>query len=307
MIDINLQQLIAQTGVERAAVVTLAPVDDQASHLYEQWLEGGHHASMDYLERYADIRRDPRLLLPGAKSMICCALPYLHSPQQRPTLNIARYALGRDYHKVVRQRLEIVASRLRAEIGGETRVCVDTAPLRERYWAQRSGLGFIGLNNHLIVPGIGSYLFLGEILTTAELTPQAPYSQQQLRQLALDCHSCSKPCLRACPAKALNGVGGCNSERCLSYLTIEHRGPFSDESASLHGHFYGCDACQQACPHNSNPMLTTIADFAPRPEIMVLTAESILEMTDQQIDTLLQGSAMRRARPEGLRRNARSL
>ncbi len=161
-------RLLRSVGVYRHGIASLRQVDDQALRQYTDWLSRGMHAGMDYLERYPDIRRDPRMLLDGATTVISCAFPYF-TPISRThgTANIALYALGTDYHEVVRNRLEQAAEAIRDTFGGQTRVCVDTAPLRERYWALHSGLGFIGTNNHLIIPGAGSYFFLGEILTTA--------------------------------------------------------------------------------------------------------------------------------------------
>ncbi len=168
-------RLLRSVGVYRHGIASLRQVDDQALRQYTDWLSRGMHAGMDYLERYPDIRRDPRMLLDGATTVISCAFPYF-TPISRThgTANIALYALGTDYHEVVRNRLEQAAEAIRDTFGGQTRVCVDTAPLRERYWALHSGLGFIGTNNHLIIPGAGSYFFLGEILTTAPFRPTPP-------------------------------------------------------------------------------------------------------------------------------------
>lgn len=291
--------IFRDSGISHHGVACIIPVDADAEALYENWIDDGCHASMNYLEKYADIRRDPRMLLDGAKSIICCAFPYFHPARETPgALRIARYARGLDYHEVVRQRLATVAARIRDIYGGDTRVCVDTAPLRERYWAIRSGLGFIGLNNHLIIPGGGSYFFLGEILSTVGFKPSPP-------AVATECEKCGR-CIKACPTGALLPEGRCDARRCLSYLTIEHRGEFP-EGTKLHGRFYGCDACAEACPHNASPTVTDIPEFLPNPRLLHLTAEEMVSMTSNEFAATFKGSPMKRAKADGLRRNAEAL
>lgn len=296
--DLN-PQWLEGSGIYRFGIACIAEVDDTAESIYRNWIESGRHGGLAYMEKYAEIRHDPTKLLDGAQSIICCAFPY-YFPISRPAgaLRIARYALGCDYHTVVRQRLETVAQRIRETIGGETRVCVDTAPLRERYWAVRSGLGFIGLNNQLILPGAGSYFFLGEILTTAALRPTPP--------LKIDrCASCGI-CVSKCPAGALNADGQCNASRCLSYLTIEHRGEFPP-GTDLHGCFYGCDRCAEVCPHNGNPKVSDIEEFRPNPDLMTLTRDDILTMQPDRYAALFRNSPIKRAKLAGLQRNAAAL
>lgn len=271
-------------------------VDSGAREIYTRWTEEKRHGTMNYMERYGEVRDDPRQLLDGAQSIICCAFPY-HTPTEHDenALKIARYAMGKDYHDVVRARLEAMAEAIRTIFGGNTRVCVDTAPLRERYWAVQSGLGFIGLNNQLIVPGAGSYFFLGEILTTERFRPTE-------KKKTTICEECGR-CVKACPAGALDGRGGCDTSRCLSYLTIEYRGEFREDT-DLHGWFYGCDRCAEVCPHNSNPSPCTIDEFRPNPRLLHLTADEILAMDHEEYATLFRGSAMKRAKLSGLQRNA---
>ena len=299
------------SGVARYAITPIGEVDDGSRLIYDNWIAAGRHGAMAYLERYGDVRSNPALLLDGAQSMICCAIPYFQ-PSDRcpePRLSISRYAVGADYHDVVRRRLEAVATRIRETYGGETRVCIDTAPLRERYWAARSGLGFIGLNNHLIIPGLGSYFFLGEILTTARLVSEnsenSESSENSENSSRSSCSSCLR-CLRACPTGALKADGSCDARRCLSYLTIEHRGDFPP-GTNLHGSFYGCDRCAAVCPHNGAPLPTDIEDFLPRPALLDLTAADIAAMTQEQFSITVRGSAMKRAKLAGLQRNAATL
>lgn len=292
-----IRSLLTQQGACRVAVASVHPVEDWAQHLYSRWLERGMHASMHYLENYPDLRADPSLLLPGAQSIICCAFAFSPAPSGMGA-RIAAYALGTDYHIVVRERLEIVAQYLRDEYGASARVCVDTAPLRERYWAMRSGLGFIGLNNHLIVPGVGSYLFLGEILTSLHLPPDSP--------LATDCGKCGR-CVRACPTGALQPDGSVDARRCLSYLTIEHRGDFPP-GTNLHGCLYGCDTCAAVCPHNAHASEQSVIEpLLPRPHLLTLTPEECRHMTQSQFSAIFSRSAIKRTKLAGLLRNARHL
>ena len=270
-------------------------VDDADTAAYTRWIESGCHAGMDYMARNRDVRTTPALLLPGARSMICCAFAY---EPQRPGAVIAAYALGTDYHEVIRSRLGAVARAMEEATGCATRVCVDTAPLRERYWASKCGVGFRGLNGHLIVPGKGSYMLLGEILTTAPL-PSTP-------ALDRDCGLCRR-CVAACPAGALRPDGTVDARRCLSYLTIEHRGALP-EGTDLHGRLYGCDACAMACPHNAcSTAPETLPELRPRAAVAALTAREAAVMTQEQFSAIFTHSAIKRAKLAGLQRNACAL
>lgn len=293
----SIKDLLLRQGACRVAVASVCPVEDWAQRLYDRWIERGMHASMHYLENYPDLRADPALLLPGAKSIICCAFAFSPAPSGMGA-RIAAYALGTDYHIVIRQRLEEVAARIQSLYGAATRVCVDTAPVRERYWAMRAGLGFIGLNNHLIIPDVGSYIFLGEILTTLPLTPDTP--------LHADCGQCGR-CVRACPTGALRSDGSVDARRCLSYLTIEHRGDFPP-GTDLHGCLYGCDTCAAVCPHNANASSQPVIEsLRPRPELLSLTPAACRQMTQEQFSALFSRSAIKRTKLAGLLRNARHL
>ena len=283
------------TGVFRYGVSDISPVDETAVLHYRQWIARHRHGTMQYMERYAEVRDNPHLLLEGAESIISCAIPY-HTPLAGCA--ISSYALGDDYHEVVRNRLETVAERVRGLFGGETRVCVDTAPIRERYWAVRAGLGFIGINNQLIIPGAGSYFFLGEILTTVRLKPTAPLPDH------MDCGRCGR-CVRACPTRAIMGDGSIDTSRCLSYLTIEHKGDLP-EGTDLHGCLYGCDTCARVCPHNAHPPTDILPEFTPRPAVAALTAAQATELTQEQFSTMMRHSAIKRTKRTGPQRNAQS-
>lgn len=291
----TLQGIMQACGAYRFGVARVAPVDVQWKLTYEQWLENGMHAGMEYMERYTDVRNDPALLLPGAQSLIVAAFPYFHkSSRQNPA--IAPYALGDDYHLVLRQRLNDAASKIESMFDCHTRVCIDTAPLRERYWAQACGVGTIGRNGHLIVPGAGSYFFIGTIVTDAELVPTPPLGQDQ-------CIGCDK-CVKACPGSAIGENGRVDARRCLSYLTIEHRGELPE--GTLHGCLYGCDICARVCPLNANPP-EGLPEFKPRPSLLKLTPHSAASLTQEEFSILFRKSAIKRAKLAGIVRNARRL
>lgn len=284
--------MATDAGASACGVAAATAVSPDAVEQYHRWIAAGRHAGMTYMERNDDVRSDPRALLPDARSVIVCAFNYY--TDEPVNLPVALYARGMDYHHVLRQRLELMATRLREHFGGQTRVCIDSAPIRERWWAVRAGLGFIGLNNQLIIPGCGSYFFIGIILWTglAETTPPATG----------DCGRCGR-CIAACPAAALSADGrALDARRCLSYLTIEHRGEFPS-GTNLCGHPFGCDECQRVCPHNSHATATSISEFHPTPEFATLTADDVATLTPGQFKRLFHDSPILRARHTGLLRN----
>lgn len=302
----ELRRRLKDAGVFKSGIARVEAVDAATVTGYDRWLSEGMNGEMAYLEKYHDIRSNPALLLPGARSVVSCAFNYWWGSVDSP-LRWASYALGDDYHDVVRGRLQSVADAITTETGAECRVCVDTAPILERYWAVRSGVGFIGLNQQLIIPGAGTHFFLGEIITTLDLVPDAP--------CMLTCGECRR-CLRACPGGALrenNEAPGnqtaeitLDSRRCLSYLTIEYRGEFP-EGTRPGKHIYGCDVCQEVCPHNSNAPLSDIEEFRPRAAILRLNTDAILEMRQEDFSAIFRKSAIKRTKLAGLRRNARAI
>lgn len=289
-----LRQWVAEAGGAACGVADALAVADDDFARFDKWLARGMHGGMRYMENYRELRRDPQLLLPGAKSVVVAAFSYYHSDQTEGNLaSIAAYAHGDDYHEVVRERLGRVAARIKEAYGGETRVCVDTAPMLERYWAVRAGIGFVGRNRLLIVPGAGSYVFIGSVLTTVRFMPDAPNEGT--------CDGCGR-CIAACPGKALSEEG-VDARRCLSYLTIEHRGEFPD-GTNLHGHLYGCDTCQRVCPHNRSLPDTPIAEFHAREALRTLTPEKIIRMGQSEFSAIMRRSAIKRTKLAGLQRNA---
>lgn len=297
----ELRALAIEAGAVACGFAEADTLPAEATARYDRWIAAGRHASMTYMERHADLRRDPRTLLEGARTVMVMAFSY--AARQRHPL-FADYALGADYHDALRARADSIAATMRTRHGGETRVCVDTAPLRERHWAVRAGLGFTGLNNQLIIPGFGSKIFLTEILWTVGVTPDAPCTASCLRCGA---------CLRACPGKALDADGSAlDARRCLSYLTIEHRGDFPDDAPrpAAGQRIYGCDICADVCPYNSPEALAaataaTLPEFAMRPAVEALKSTAdISALTPDSFTAIFRGSAVRRARLAGLHRNA---
>lgn len=249
---------------------------------------------MGYLTDYrAERRCDPRSLLPSAKSVICVGRIY-NGPEPRTAVFdpaerawIARYAWGDDYHEIMREGLERLASKLPA---CEYKVCVDTAPLLERSYAAAAGLGWIGKNTCLINKEVGSFFFLGELLVSLELAPDAPVENH--------CGECTA-CIDACPTRAL-AAGWLDSNRCISYLTIEHRGPLP-KGIDLGNHVFGCDICQDVCPWNRRAAVTADPRFASRWQAPPL--RRLAALTEAEFREMFRHSPVSRARYAGFRRN----
>ena len=274
---------------------------------YRRWLKAGCAGKMEYLHRHPDQRIDASVLLPGAKSVIVVSLSY-HQPappkprrrEPGPRGKVAMYAWGDDYHKVIKSRLFRLVDRLRERIDEpfEAKVCVDTAPLLEREYAMRAGIGWIGKNTLVLNRRLGSYFFVGAVVTTLELACDEP---------ALDhCGDCSR-CLKACPTAALVGAYRMDASRCVSYLTIECRSAQIPERfhEGLGTWVFGCDVCQQVCPFNRGVPDTGEPRFAVRRPGSRPDLDEMIGWSDEKYGEVLAGSAMKRATPAMLRRNAR--
>lgn len=282
---------LLEAGACRVGFAQAEPVEPEIAESYAKWIAGDNHGEMTYLDRYHDVRNDPRLLLDGARTVISCAFDY--RPAVRHPL-FADYALGIDYHEVIRQRLAPVANSLCNRFGGQMRICVDTAPIRERYWAAHAGVGFIGLNGLLIVDGIGSKVFLAEIIWTHDVEPDAS-------RLGENCSQCGA-CLKACPGHALKGDRTLDARRCNSYLTIEYRGELP-EDLQLYNRIYGCDICQDVCPYNRTEGTTNIEEFIPSDTLLSLDDEAISRLAPETFNQIFRHSAIRRTKLTGLLRN----
>lgn len=251
----KLSRLLEESGAVAFGWTQAAPVEESEWNLFTEWLARGFHAGMAYMERYQEIRRDPRLLLSGARTIISVAFNYR---QPNPFRGVATYALGQDYHKVLRKRLKRVAASMKEEFGGDWRICIDSAPLLERYWAEKCGVGFRSpVHGNIVVPGVGSMVFLAEIITTLQLPPSPlPDSFERYGENTTG--------NQICPTGALQPGGMVDARKCINYLTIEHRGELSPEEKTLTGGaFFGCDICQKGCPENSGEAPGVLPEFLP--------------------------------------------
>ena len=288
-------------GFSACGFAKAEPVSEDMACVLDHWTDNGYHADMQYMERNRHLRLDPTQLVPGCRTLIVVALNY-YPKHLLPAegYQIAYYAYGKDYHRVVKDKLYELFAYIKTLMPDvEGRAFCDTAPLLERYWAVKAGLGFIGRNRTLIIPDKGSYFFLGVLAVNAEL-------EGETHDMPSSCCNC-KRCLIACPTGALT-PDGIDCRRCLSYLTIEHRGPIPEEMAQKLGRrIYGCDTCQQVCPHNKNAQSTEENAFDMSSEVAKLTPEGWSGLTPECYKELFRHSAMERAGYEGLMRNLSSL
>lgn len=267
-----------------------------------EWLDRGYAASMGWMARSVDRRADVRQVVPDARSVIVTGTLYNVDRPYSGALpagvaRLSRYAWGDDYHDVLKQRLDRLLAWMRAESPApfDARAYVDTGPVQERVYAQYAGLGWIGKNTCLINPELGSWLFLSEIITALDLEPDT----QGLEQ----CGTCTR-CLEACPTGALLEAGVLDSNLCLSYLTIEHRGSIPEAQRDAIGaHVYGCDICQEVCPYNQPAPHSSDPHWHPRDGLDVAALANLWLRSDGELRALLKGSAMARAKLVGLRRN----
>jgi epoxyqueuosine reductase len=269
---------------------------------FREWLAAGRAAGMHYMERHAEARAHPDSVLEGVRSVVMVSLVY-GAPDaggasgSRPG-KIARYARGRDYHQVLRARLAALLDWLERERPGvRARAVVDTAPLLERDYARLAGLGWIGKNTMLIDRRLGSFTFLGALLVDLDLEPDAPHASSH-------CGTCTR-CLDACPTGAFDGPYQLDAGRCISYWTIEHRGPIPDDRADrLDGWVFGCDVCQDVCPWNRKAPAGRLPELDARADGADVDLVEWLTRSKGDWKRALRGSAMERARRAGLVRNA---
>ena len=270
----------------------------------EKWLQAGYHGTMDWMDRHGSKRSRPSELVPGTCTVISCRMDYL--PEAADAWEIlensekgfvSRYALGRDYHKLIRSRLAKLAERIRDELAcGTFRAFVDSAPVLERAVAEQSGLGWIAKNTMLINESAGSYFFLGEIYTDIPFMPSDPKEEKH-------CGSCSA-CMTACPTDAFVAPFVLDARRCISYLTIEHKGSIDEALRPKMGNrIYGCDDCQLVCPWNKFATTSPEPDFAPREGLDQADLVTLFAWTEKEFEERLQGSPIRRIGHERWLRN----
>lgn len=288
-------------GFHRVGLATADPLDADYARL-RAFLDAGYEGEMAWLARDPEVRRDvahPRVLA-GARSVIVCALAYHRGDEPSPLAeaDIARYARGRDYHNFLRKRLRKLAAWLRASYGVAAAPLVDTSPVLERAWARRAGVGFVGKNGCVIVPGLGSYVLLGEVVTDLALPPDTPMEER--------CGACTR-CLDACPTQAFAAPWVLDARRCVSYLTIEHPGAVPHElRAGIGARVFGCDVCQEVCPFNRTapPPREGTRDFAHDGRWSGHDLSSLLALDEAGFARLTAGSPTARPGREGLARNA---
>jgi epoxyqueuosine reductase len=296
------KRLALEAGFDLAGIASLATPPPNLDKL-DAWLQAGYHASMIWLSRQRDKRLDPTQLLPGAKSMLCVGLlyntdhPYSIDEPEQP--HISRYAWGDDYHQIMDTKLAALESALKQAFGSglQTRRYCDTGPVSEKAWAAAAGLGWVGKHSNLINREVGSWIFLGEVLLNLDLQPDPPAPDL--------CGTCTR-CLEACPTQAFPQPGVLDANKCLSYLTIEHRGPIPPAyHAALGLNLYGCDICQEVCPWNRSRLIGPhSAPFEPRPGLQPVDLERLESLDDAGFSAFFKGSAMKRAKRSGLQRNA---
>ena len=269
---------------------------------FENWLKKGYQGTMGYLEKNFDKRLDPQKLVPGAKSVI--SLTYNYFPQKK-TLNensfiISKYAYGKDYHFIIKDKLKALFNLLKKEIGDiEGRVFVDSAPIHERAWAKISGLGWIGKNSLLLNKKMGSYFFLAEIICDLDLEYDSSVSDH--------CGTCTK-CIDACPTDAITESQVLDANKCISYLTIENKNEIPKElSKSFNNYIFGCDICQDVCPWNKFAKPHNEKEFLPKEELSKFTKKDWQELTNETFNKIFKNSAVKRTKFEGLKRNIKAL
>lgn len=286
-------------GFNRCGVAAAGPVDEATGSYLRSWLDAGHAGTMAYLAHHFEKRCNPALLVEGTQSIVSVALGYYPAKRLSPVqYQFAYYAYGRDYHEVVKEKLNVILQELKDRWQVNGRAFCDAVPLLERYWAARAGVGWIGKNRQMIVPGAGSYFLLGELLLDVKLDYDTP-----IQNLCGDCTRC----LQACPTKALTPQG-MEASHCLSYLTIEHKGEIPPQAIRVMGHsVYGCDRCQQACPYNQDAQPTREPSFAPSAAFLSMQPRDWQGLTPVQFNDLFHESAVMRCRYDGLMRNIRAV
>jgi len=293
-----------EIGFHKVGIVRAEPLREEGARLKE-WLARNYHGAMAWLEREPEERADPRLLFPAAKSIVVVALNY-YTPHEHEETDakgkISRYAWGDDYHDVLKEKLrELFAFVKTLDETADGKICVDTAPMMDKAWAVRAGLGWLGKHSNLITKEYGSWIFIGEILLNLEL-------EYETERVADHCGTCTA-CLDACPTGAIVEPFLVDSNRCLSYATIELREPElpADIEKNLNGWLYGCDICQDVCPWNRFEKPTSEARFEPRAGNVTADLDEIYTLSPEKYAERFRRSAIKRTKLSGLQRNARAL
>lgn len=298
MISKEIKETAGKLGFSACGIAPAQELSAESVH-FHQWLEKGYHASMGYMDRNKEKRLNPQELNDWAKSVIVCLYNYYpdNKYQFSSTYKISKYAYGLDYHEVIKQKLRALLDEISIDKQAyKARVFVDSAPVLERAWAKRAGLGWTGKNACLINKEKGSFFFIGTIITSLELDYDELYDKDY-------CGNCTL-CLNACPNKAIISPGVIDANKCISYLTIEHKGDFSDkEKTHLQDWIFGCDICQDICPWNRFSTPHNEPAFIPKPALLQLSDEDWQAMDETTFNQLFKNSPIERTGLNGLRRN----
>jgi epoxyqueuosine reductase len=293
----DIKNFAAALGFTRTGI---APIErSRESDFYSEWLDRGYAGEMEYLHRQRAARLDPRSVLPGARSVIVCAMNYNTAPPRtsfdKARAWISRYAWGSDYHNSLQEKLRELARWIEAHATANTRAYVDTGPLTERVFANYAGIGWFGKNTCIINQKEGSWLFLGCVITDLELETDTPLPDR--------CGTCTR-CLDACPTDAFVAPYVLDSRKCISYTTIELRGAIPEESREGIGdHLFGCDICQDVCPWNRHAPISSEPAFQPRGGLYWPALESLLDLSPEEWTAQIRGTPLKRAKVKGLLRN----
>lgn len=290
---------LSQTlGFDYCGISKAVQLDDDARRL-ESWLNKGYQGKMSYMENYFELRINPLKLVPGAKSVITLLLNYYPTVQQHDDkLKIAKYAYGKDYHEIIRKKLNEFLFLLRKEFGQiNGRGFTDSAPVLERSWAQKSGLGWIGKNGNLINKNSGSFYFIATLITDLELDNDDPYAKDY-------CGSCTR-CIDNCPTDAILDNKVVDGSKCISYFTIELKDALLPEEmkGKFANNLFGCDICQDVCPWNRFSKPTLEDDFRPIPEILNFTSKEWDDLTEESFKIIFKDSPIKRTKYNGIKRN----
>ena len=297
----KIKQIASEIGFDECGIAQARKLDEDAARL-EAWLKNGRHGEMKYMENHYDKRLDPRLLVEDAKSVVSLLLNYSTDQEQADpeAPKISKYAYGKDYHFVIKDKLKVFYQFIQDEIGEVGgRVFVDSAPVMDKAWAKKSGLGWVGKNTNLIHPKQGSYFFIAEMILDLNLEYDGPIKDY--------CGTCTK-CLDACPTEALIAPYVIDGSKCISHLTIELKGAMDDAfQGQLKDWVFGCDICQDVCPWNRFSKAHSEPLFNPKPELLSMTKQDWEEITQDTFSKVFQHSAVKRTKFSGLKRNIKFL
>jgi epoxyqueuosine reductase len=293
-----IKQAAAKLGFDHCGIAEAVELTEDAKRL-ESWLSKGLHGTMQYMENHFDLRTDPRKLVPGAKSVITLLLNYFPARQQKKIApKIAKYAFGNDYHEVIRSKLKTLLQEIKDNIGDiNGRGFVDSAPVLERSWAQKTGLGWIGKNGNLLNKQSGSFFFIATLITDLELAYDDPFAKDY-------CGTCTK-CIDACPTEAILPDKVVDGSKCISYFTIELKEALIPDG--MKGKFdnwmFGCDVCQDVCPWNRFSKPTNEIAFTPIPAILNFSVNDWDELTEEGFKLIFKNSPLKRSKFKGIQRN----